>query len=329
MGLISDRRQAFDLFARLGPVVHLRDADCCGIPRGLLLRLTERGETTRIAKSAFVLTDPFRAANDWEQFRQRAIGFGLCVAPDAHLTGPAAASLIGLPTLGKPPELPTAIRPGDPHTGHDRSPFGKIRRGYLPPFHRIERARVRAVGAAFTAVDTARHLGPIAGLVTSDAVLRTGIDRAVLFDLISNMAGYPGIATALWVAQHADPKAESPLESLGRYSFLAANLPAPLSNVWIRTENHWFRVDHLIPETGVILEADGAVKYNNRPDADVIVTAQNVREELLRRAGFGIARYTWNDAVNRPWVIARRATEAAKHRLAQPPKCWQLDPPRG
>ncbi len=329
MGLISDARQASDLFARLGPVVHLRDADTCGVARGLLLRLTERGDLMRLAKSAFVHTDSWSEATDWERFRLRSIAFGQCIAPDAHLTGPAAAALMGLPTLGSPPDLPTAIRPGDPHTGHDRSPFGKVRRGYLPPHHRTTRARVRTVGAAFAAVDTARHLGPIAGLVTSDAALRTGTDSAVLFDLIGHMTAYPGIATARWVAQHADPRAESPLESLGRYSFLSLELPAPLSNVWVRTANQWFRVDHLIPESGVILEADGAVKYNNRPDADTIVTAQNVREALLRQAGFGIVRYTWSHAVNRPWIIPRRARDAAKLRPGPPPKCWQLDPPRG
>ncbi len=330
MGLISDRRQASDLFTRFGPVIHLRDADSCGVARGLVLRLAEREELVRIAKSAFVPAGTWSEGSEWERFRLRAIGFALCIAADAHLTGPAAAALIGLPTLWKPPDLPTAIRPGDPHIGHDRSPFGKIRHGYLPAFHRTTRDRVRTVSPAFAAIDVARHQGPIDGLVTADAVLRRGVDRAALFDLIGNMTAYPGMATALWVAQHADPRSESPLESLGRFSFLTAKLPVPLSNVWVRTDRQWFRVDHLIPDTGVIIEADGALKYNNRPDADVVVTAQTVREELLRRAGFAIARYNWSDAVSRPWIIPRRAHEAAAlRRVGPPPKCWQLDPPRG
>src|ERR1700712_1518343 len=152
MGLISDRRQVTDLFTRQGPVVHLRDADACGVARGLLLRLTEHGELMRIAKSAFVLTSSWAGASEWEQFRLRAIGFGQCIAPDAHLPGPAAAALIELPTLGEPPLLPTAIRPGDPHTGHDRSPFGKVRRGYLPGHHQTTRSRVRTVSPAFAGV---------------------------------------------------------------------------------------------------------------------------------------------------------------------------------
>jgi hypothetical protein len=189
---------------------------------------------------------------------------------------------------------------------------------------------VNTVSPAFVAVDIARHQGPIDGLVTTDAALRSGIQREVLFDLIGNMAAYPGISTALWAVQNADPRAESPLESLGRYSFLAASRPVPLSNVWVRTAKQWFRVDHLSAETGVVIEADGALKYNNRPDADLIVTSQHAREELLRQAGFGIARYNWADAVGKPWIIPRRADEAARRRgVGQPPTCWQLHPPRG
>lgn len=330
MGHISDLRQAQQVFERLGPVVHLRDADTCGVTRAVLLRMTDRGELLRIAKSSFVLAEEFNSSDAWEQFRQRSIGFALCIAQDAHLTGPAAAHLLGLPVLGGPPIVPTAIRPGNPHIGHDRSPFGKLRRGYLPLSHCTSRARVRTVDPAFAAVDIARHLGPMDGLLAADAVMHAGIGRWKMQELARHMVGYPGMATVEWVVENASGHAESPLESLGRYSFLASGTPAPMSNVWIRTDRQWFRVDHLIPETGVIVEADGAVKYNNRPDADAIVTSQRVREQLLRNQGFGIARYNWLDAVGQPWIIPVRAREAAAQRRSGPvPTCWTLEDPRG
>lgn len=330
MGHISDLRQAQQVFERLGPVIHLRDADTCGVARTVLLRMTDRGELLRLAKSSFVEAERYNSSNIWGQFGQRSIAFALCIAQDAHLTGPAAAHLLGLPVLGDPPLLPTAIRPGNPHIGHDRTPFGRLRRGYLPLFHRTVRARVRTVDPVFAAVDIARHLGPLDGLLAADAALHDGAGRWKMQELAGHMLGYPGISTVQWVAQNATERAESPLESLGRYSFLTAGWPAPLSNVWIPTGRQWFRVDHLIPETGVIVEADGAVKYNNRPDADAIVTSQRVREQLLRGLGFGIARYNWNDAVSRPWIIPARAKEAAAQRPAVPvPTCWTLDDPRG
>jgi len=140
--------------------------------------------------------------------------------------------------------------------------------------------------------------------------------------------GYPGIKTAQWALEHADARAESPLETLGRHSFLSAGLPPPLSNVWMRTDATWFRVDHLIPSTGVILEADGAVKYNNRPDADAIVRSEKERERLLRQAGFAVGRYSWSDAVNAPRTIPSRAAQAGRSRPpGSPPTCWTLEPP--
>ena len=79
-----------------------------------------------------------------------------------------------------------------------------------------------------------------------------------------------------------------------------------------------------------VLEADGAVKYNDRPDADTIVTLEKERERLLRRAGFGVVRYTFADAVNRPDIIVERARQAALLRPAGPaPTCWAMDPPWG
>ncbi len=328
MGIVLDRGQVGQLFERFGPVIHLRDADVFGIPRPALQRSTDRGELLRVAKSAFVRAETWTAADDWERFRLRSIAFGLCAAPDAHLTGPASALLLGLPTLGDPPKVPSAIRPGDPHTGHGLTLFGTTRRGYLPVVHRTTRARVRTVGPVFAAVDIARHHGSAAGLICADAALHGGAHREMFDHLLGRMAGYPGISTARWAARHADPRAESPLETLGRLAFLTGDLTPPLSNVWVRVPGQWFRVDHLLTDVGVILEADGAIKYNDRPDADRIVTTEKAREWALRSAGFGIARYTWSDAVSRPWVIPQRAREAARQRGSAPaPTCWYLDRP--
>jgi hypothetical protein len=224
--------------------------------------------------------------------------------------------------------LPVAIRPGNAHVGHDRSPYGRVRRGYLPLTCRTERARVPVVSPAFCAVDIARHLGPRDGLVVADAVLHTGVDREALTRIAEHMLAYPGIATVAWVAAHADGRAESPLESVARYAFLAADRPVPLSNVWIGAGSRWFRVDHLLPEDGVVLEGDGAVKYRNRPDADVIVTDEKERERLIRGLGYGVVRYTWADAVHRPGLLLHRVQEAARLRPhASRPTGWRLDPP--
>ena len=325
----NDRRQIDLLLSRCGPVVHLRDADRCGVPRTLVLRVADRGELTRIGKAAFVATQTWEAGSDWMKFHYRSVAFSLCIAEDAHLTGPAAAVALGLPTMGEPPGRPTAIRPGDAHTGHDRSIWGTVRRGYLPAHHRTVRGRARTVSPALAAVDVARYGTAPEALVVMDAVRHAGVDAEVLGSLLTRMFKYRGVAVAQWALEVSDPRAESPLESLGRLSFLSGGLPPPVSNAWIDCNGRWFRVDHLLAATGVVLEADGALKYRDRPDADAIVREEKAREHQLRQAGFAVARYNWSDAVSRPWIIPVRAAEAARHRTGPPPTCWHLDDVRG
>lgn len=328
MSALRDRRLLDQLFARWGPVVHVRDARAAGLAGGVLRRGVDRADLVRLGKAAFVRTADWDAGSERERFRLRALAFGLGLGGDAHLTGPAAALLLGLPLVDDPSGLPVAIRPGNAHIGHDRTPYGRVRHGYLPPTCRTERQRVPVVSPAFCAVDVARHLGARDGLVVADAVLRSGADRQAITRIAENMLAYPGIAMVAWVAEHADRRAESPLESLCRYAFLAAGERPPLSNVWIGAGSRWFRVDHLLPDVGVVLEGDGAVKYRDRPDADAIVRDEKERERLIRGLGYGLARYTWTDAVARPGGLLHRVREAARMRPAGPvPTGWRLDPP--
>ena len=131
MGIYTDRKQMAILVKHFGPVVTMQNADAAGVSRGILRRLTERGDIQRLAKAAFTSTDTLEAASDWERFRLRSIAFALGSQEGTYLTGESGAMLLGLPVLGSPPELPTAIRHGSPHIGHNLSAHGKVRHGYL------------------------------------------------------------------------------------------------------------------------------------------------------------------------------------------------------
>ena len=327
VGLLVDRRKVAALFELRGPVIVMRDADASGVPRTVLRRLVDSGDLTRVGKSAFAPSAALAGASAWDAFRLRAIGFALCAGPDRYLTGAAAAAVLKLPVVSDPPDLPVALRPGSAHIGHDRSPHGRVRHGFLPPMHRTTRAGVQTVSPAYCAIDVARHLGPVDGLVVADRVLGSGVGRDELAWLASSMEHYPGIQTARWVVERADGRAESPLETLGRLAFLSADLPPPLSNVWIPAGRRWYRVDHLLADTGVILEADGALKYDDRPDAGAQVSQDRRREWDLRRAGYAVVRYDFATARFRPQEIPRRARDAARQRGTAPvPTGWTLTP---
>ena len=136
--------------------------------------------------------------------------------------------------------------------------------------------------------------------------------------LVGRMTTYPGIDIASWSAKQADPHSESPVETVGRLAFLLCGRQAPQSNVWISKGANRFRVDHLVPGTGVVLEADGAVKYNMRDDAATVVHQQNRREELLRAWGFEVVRYTYAEALNRPEFFIERVDRAVARMSGRP-----------
>ncbi len=164
-------------------------------------------------------------------------------------------------------------------------------------------------------------------MVVDDA-LRHGADRSRLAQLVGQMENYPGIGIAAWAVTHGDPRSESALESLGRLAFLEAGHPVPLSNVWIDDGIRAVRVDHLLPEGGVVLEADGALKVNNRSDAVKVVNDQLNRERFLRRLGYAVERYDFPTAAHRRGEIVYRATRAALERGNRPaPTNWSLEPP--
>src|SRR5664280_2918156 len=141
MRTLADRRQISALFVHHGPVVLARDAEAAGISRSVLRRSTDRGELTRLGKAAFVSTSAFEAASPWEAFRLRSVAFSLSSGPDTFLTGPAAAAVLEIPMVGDPPDHPTALRPGNAHIGHDRSPYGRVASGGTAAGSRAGRGR--------------------------------------------------------------------------------------------------------------------------------------------------------------------------------------------
>ncbi len=96
----------------------------------------------------------------------------------------------------------------------------------------------------------------------------------------------------------------------------------PVSNAWVGRDGPTFRGHGLWPWHWAASEADGAVKYNDRPDAAAIVLAQTEREWYLRRLGLDIARYDWVLAIRRPHELASRF--AALLRANQPTKADQV-----
>src|SRR5690625_2326106 len=289
-----------------------------------MARLVRNGLLTRTGRGTFVLTEHLEQLSVWPAFALRSRAFLAACGSNAVATGASAAAIWGLPMLGRPPQRPTAARVA----GSDRcgsgtsSPYGLIHATSVPASYVTERHGTRTADRCWAAVDVARRSTRV-GLVAADAVVRGGVDRTEMADIVRHMRRWPGAVRARWVTKRADGRSESPLESLGRHGLLVAGVPLPLSNVWVGPGYPLYRVDHLWPDHGVVAEADGGLKYRGSDPADV-VTAEKEREQYLRRElGLDVWPYDWELALRRPARLATLARQVlASNPMRETPVQW-------
>jgi len=161
--------------------------------------------------------------------------------------------------------------------------------------------RPRVVPIAVAAAQAGLLAGPEAFLVPADAALRTG--RTSVADLaaaVEMLAGHAGIGPVRAALPWVEPLHESPGET--RTGYVLRSLGFVLERqVELVVEGRLFRPDFRISGTRVLVEFDGALKYENR----AVLFAEKQREDALRRAGWVVVRVTWADLDHPPRLLAR------------------------
>lgn len=145
--------------------------------------------------------------------------------------------------------------------------------------------------------DLAARLQPPALLAVTDQLVAQGCSAD---DLRARLAARPtgrGSARARVVLPLADPRAESPMESVLRWVAHAARLPAPDPQYVVRDAAGRFlaRADLAWPERKVLVEFDGDVHR----ERDVFVNDLR-RQNRLVAAGWTVLRFTSADVLGRP-----------------------------
>ena len=213
--------------------------------------------------------------------------------PGHVVSGRSAATLHGLPTFGaaRDPEL-TLPRSGS----RGNRPTSHVYRAALPPVAVSTWFGVPVTTAARTVIDLARH-GRRDGIIAADAALRERLtDHRELFAALGDAGGWPGVRQARRIVELADPRSESPLESITRLAFVEDGFPPFEPQVWIGSD----RVDFLFGRQRLVVEVDGRVKYIG--DA---LWREKLRETRLRALGYRVERLLWSD-VARDWPATRR-----------------------
>ncbi|GGC58128.1 hypothetical protein IEU95_07070 [Hoyosella rhizosphaerae] len=293
--------------------------------RQYLHSLGRKGLLTKLAHGQYTGTELWGGLSGWEQFALASRAYQRSCGDHTYLAGWSAATLNGLPQLGRPPQLPDAVHSNPKPVGAQRNQHGRTRREFVPPQHLREYNGVPATGVGYTASTIALSASLPIALAVGDHALRRG---ANLMNATRDMKGRSGITRTRWVANHATGLAESPLESLGRFAAYAGDLPLPIPNAWVGDGKPMFRLDGLWPWHWAGFEADGAVKYNNRADASKIVFDQNEREWLLRRLSLDLCRFGWQLAYPRLDELILRFAQllAANPVRHEPIRWWKHDP---
>lgn len=183
----------------------------------------------------------------------------------------------------------------------------------IPEDHRTELHRAPVTTLARTAADLARKGPALSAVVVLDAALRSGADRGEVEQVLDDCKGWPGSVTARPFVEFADGRAESPLESIGRWRMHQAELPRPELQVILGgLDGPLGRVDFYWQRHRTVGEADGLLKYRDQDGTPSFtpVVAEKVREDALRDAGFEVFRFTWKEAVHRPLLLEQRALRA-------------------
>lgn len=174
---------------------------------------------------------------------------------------------------------------------------------------------VPVTSVARTVVDLARCLPFDRALASADAALRGRLARQELQSALDRCAGWPGSCAARKVVRHATPEAETPIESLARAVCLELGLAVePQVDVYDDDGNFIGRVDLLERGLGLVIEADGRLKYAD-PQA---LYAEKLRQEALEAAGLVVVRLSWDDLVRYPAVARRRVLQAIRRAAAMP-----------
>ncbi|GAB0108615.1 hypothetical protein JMUB6875_76460 [Nocardia sp. JMUB6875] len=153
-------------------------------------------------------------------------------------------------------------------------------------------------------VDLALTLSFEAAMVAGDALVGAfGVEAAELEAELARAKGRYGIEQAKRVVGMLDGRSQSIGESLSRSMIQRAGLPLPASQGNVFTPDGRFvaRVDFYYESAGVVCEFDGPTDYGRllRPGQDVAtaIHRERVRETYLRRLGFEVVRWTWDDLV--------------------------------
>lgn len=174
---------------------------------------------------------------------------------------------------------------------------------------------VPATSPPRTVIDLARTVPFESAVMSGDHALASGlVTRAELDEALARCRGRRGAAQAAKVVAFVDGRSESVGESRSRVPIHRLRLPAPnLQRVITDEEGEIGRVDFHFEKERAVGEFDGLGKYTEHlrlgQTTQQALIEEKFREDRIRGAGYGVARWGWRE-LSTPAEVARRLRRA-------------------
>jgi len=268
-----------------GPFTAAR-AQELGVSRTRLATLSRRGLVRPVLRGVYA------AAQVVDTIEFRAAALALVVPPTAIVTDRTAAWLHMVDVLA-----PSAVHEMPPVEIYSRA-GSRLRRPDVASGERRMRDEdvmvangVLVTTKLRTALDLGRRLNRFHALAALDALLRAGVRHEELLAGVERFRGERGVVQLRALAPLADPRPESPPESVLRLHWLdASGMPPPEPQVWVHDGGYArYRVDVGNDDLRYGAEYDGALFHQD------VEVDEGRRDWLDESGGWIIDAFTAED----------------------------------
>lgn len=272
----------------------LRDA---GLGPRAIRRLVEDGTLLRLRQGSYVRSSWWARLSESGRRRNRILLHSFATlttsAKGYVYSHASAASLHGLYlwNVDEQVHVTQATKPSRAGCGKDTT----IHTRALADGDVVELGRTKVTSLERTVIDCALTLPYKQALIIADHALRLGASLPKLLAAAGKLANHRGIRTLRKVLRFADPRSESPGETLTRDLLRELLLETPELQLWITTRLGRHRVDFAWVKRRVVLEFDGKGKYFDYRPTDEALYRERKREVALIEAGWTVLRIEWKD----------------------------------
>lgn len=297
---------------RPGDVVSAAEADARGVGPDALRSAVRAGSVVRLRRGVYADGADWqdRGAPERHLLRVRAAALALDGPVFSHRS---AAAVWRIPVVGRWSER---VEVTVPAASGGRSRNGVRRHTSVVLPRSVDCDGLRVTTPARTVVDLARTESFVSGVVAADHGLRQLVtNRDELTATLDELGRAWGVRQARRVLAVADPRSQSPGESLSRARMVELGFPLPeLQHTFVDDDGPIGCVDFWWPQVGLVGEFDGRIKYRiggieDRRTVEERVWAEKLREDRLRTVGLRVVRWTWADALDGE-RLGRRLTSA-------------------